>query len=104
MIEIYLPYVYSLSEALEPLSTLARGAKFMDSFHMLYTAQTQLETFLNGSVFASSLRSCRGHGGNLIASINAVTSNIDDLDPRDSIFGSVHYNQPSGAVQNGNAR
>ncbi len=97
MIEIYLPYVYSLSEALEPLSTLARGAKFMDSFHMLYTAQTQLETFLNGSVFASSLRSCRGHGGNLIASINAVTSNIDDLD-REIQFSEV-YTITSQAAQ-----
>jgi hypothetical protein len=77
MIRIMLPYMYSLAEALEPLSRIAHGTTFNDNFLQLWSAQSALETLLQSSVFSGTLRSSRPLAGALLDSLKAQTSQIE---------------------------
>jgi hypothetical protein len=59
MIRISLPYVFSLSESLEPLAKLNPKSTLNDDIFTLWGAQTALEGLLSGSVFSPNLRSSR---------------------------------------------
>ncbi|MGO8753914.1 MAG: hypothetical protein ACLQHK_01640 [Gallionellaceae bacterium] len=75
MIRISLPYIYAISEAVEPLSKIAVGTKHINVIYDLYQAQSTIEVLINQSVFASSLRSCRPAANKLIGLLKGMTSN-----------------------------
>jgi hypothetical protein len=78
MIKIFLPYVYSLAEALEPITAISTGSKYSDVVVSLYAARATIDTFLNHSVFAHNIRSCRNHGQVLISTLDAIINTTDD--------------------------
>ena len=78
MIRISLPYIYHLAQNMEPLAEIKEDVKLIDTFSALFNAQSELEVFLNQSVFAPALRSCRDHGNSLMQRVKAITSNIED--------------------------
>lgn len=83
MIRISVPYVYSLSEALLPLTSIPiDGAKKGEHAYALYHAHSTLATFLYQSVWSHCLRVCKGPGQNLLDAIAATfpLENDDEID------------------------
>lgn len=72
MVRISVPYVYNLSEALLPLSSLNQGSKVSDQLYILYYAHSTLSNFLYQSVWTNCLRVVKGHGRELLDAINEV--------------------------------
>ncbi|MBZ9601814.1 hypothetical protein [Phyllobacterium chamaecytisi] len=77
MIRILLPYIFQLSSAFEPLTTLPTGKFNVDTASKMFQAEQTLDGFLNQSVFASSIRSSRELGMRLLQAIRDETSNSD---------------------------
>lgn len=72
MIKISLPYVYKLATDMELLSKIKLGQNQTEYLFNLLTAQISINTLLNNSVFAPTLRSCRESGGELLSTINKI--------------------------------
>ena len=77
MIRISLPYIYGLSEALDPVLKLRPGSKLSDVFYELYNAQNAVETLMRSSVFALTLKSSRTSATALIEALKAVIGDPD---------------------------
>jgi hypothetical protein len=72
VIRILIPYVYNLSEALLPLSSIPNTAKKADHLYQLYSAHSALQNFLYQSVWSQSLRVCKGPGQKLLEAIDVI--------------------------------
>ena len=59
MIKISLPYIYNLATELDPITKLQPDSKVFDVMYPLVSAHLGINSLLNNSVFASTLRSCR---------------------------------------------
>jgi hypothetical protein len=77
MIRISLPYIYNLSETLEPLANIQFDAKYSDIFLILWKAQNAVETLIQQSVFAYSLRSSRSLAESLVAILKEQSEDSD---------------------------
>jgi hypothetical protein len=77
VIPISLPYIYSLSTALQPLSTIQGERSLKDSFYTLLTAETMLNTFLTQSVYSTHLKATRAPAMKLLGAIRRLTIEPD---------------------------
>jgi len=59
VIKISLPYIYNLATELDPITKLQPDSKVFDVMYPLVSAHLGINSLLNNSVFASTLRSCR---------------------------------------------
>jgi hypothetical protein len=75
MLRISLPFIYNLAEQLEPITNIATGTQYNDIFIRLYVAESTINTFLNGSVFAPYIKSCRVTGNAIIQAIQNINAN-----------------------------
>lgn len=92
MIRILLPFVYSLSESLEPLSAIEPNRRFGDAFGKIWYAHHQLNGFLNGSVFSPSLRTCVASGRTLLETLAQQMAKNEMEAPLDQLeAGSIVY-------------
>jgi hypothetical protein len=73
MIRISLPYVFNLSEQLEPLASLSPKDVVNDKVFELWTAQSALESLLSGSVFSANMRSSRKLASDLVEPLKRQT-------------------------------
>ncbi len=75
MIRILLPYIWSLCDALEPLSRLdhSKETDKIDFMLGLFGPQTALEALLQGSVFSPTLRSSRPLAEHLLTLLRRQT-------------------------------
>jgi len=70
VIKISLPYIYRLAGGLDPLGSIQPGTTIQDNLYVLLSARLAIDAFLNNSVFASALRSCRETGIQLLDTLN----------------------------------
>ena len=92
MIRILFPFVYTLSESLEPLSKLEPNKRFGDAFGTIWYAHHQLSTFLGNSVFSRSLRTCVGTGATLLETLSKQMARNEMDEPLGQIeAGSIVY-------------
>lgn len=73
VVQISLPYLYQLSGALRPLSSIAHDTAISANFLALITAEGELNGFLTQSVYSSTLKATRAPGMTLLAAIKALT-------------------------------
>jgi hypothetical protein len=78
MIRISLPYLFDLSDSLEPLGKLPeQPAPYKDVWLSLVIAEGTLQTLMTGSLFAGYLRSSRPLAEQLLNALRAQTSKPD---------------------------
>jgi hypothetical protein len=78
MMRIFVPYVYKLSEALQPIGSMTDGAKVADVRYQFYFAHSTLSEFLFQSVWGMSLRVCHAPGRELLDVLEAVYSKNEE--------------------------
>lgn len=77
MIKISLPYVYKLATDMEALSKVKMGQRQAEYFFDLLSVRISIDALLNNSVFASTLRSCRESGSELLSAIDKIIMEPD---------------------------
>lgn len=75
VIRITLSYLFRVSAALEPIISLKVGDSYPLTFMKIFEAHTEIDAFLNNSVFAATLRSCRNSDNLLINGLIAIMQN-----------------------------
>jgi hypothetical protein len=93
VLRIWVPYVYKLSEALQPISNLTDGAKLSDVRYQLYFAHSTLSEFLYQSVWGLTLRVCTAPGKDLLDALQAAYSKNDGDDTAINWFDLFNLNQ-----------
>ena len=95
VIRISLPYLIGLANAIEPLSAIKLGDERFSAVLAIWSAQSGLHTFLNGSVFAPEIRSSRLLGEALLVTLgNFDTTNYEKAINHAEAFSVTHgYSQ-----------
>jgi hypothetical protein len=79
VIKISLPYIYSLAEALEPLNRLQHDTSMQVAWSALWNAKFNIQSLIQNSVFASTLRSCQKSAHDLMSFIDTKITNTSDI-------------------------
>jgi hypothetical protein len=77
VIPISLPYIYSLSSALQPLNLIESSTPLKGSIYVLYRSESALNAFLTQSVYSSSLKATVVPGMALLTAIKKLTTEVD---------------------------
>lgn len=88
MIRISLPYIWSLSERLEPLLAIEVADRpYRDNILALYHAKSAMDELLEQSVFSATLRSSRQYGMLLQEALKNINQyDFEQIAPRSEIF------------------
>lgn len=91
-------YLYKLGGSIRPLFTIGQNTLWSTAWIPLYVASSELETFINGSVFSPNVRTSRTTANTLLALLKEFVEIAEKDENKDKELGTLHAYRLSSAL------